>query len=280
MKPIKHLFFVLTLVALVCSCKNENNEASTTSTANQADETTTERSGQAFIEDDEGRPTVLSIAIGSPDHTTLVAAVQAAQLENALVNAGPLMVFAPTNEAFAGLMSIALITGLLYGRFSKPKAAIKFSKNLILRDFNHTRALMFRLVNSRKTIMIYPKIAVTLSLSTQNNLGDYENSFYSLNLERDTINYLPTTWTIVHKIDKESPFFEFSNNDLIKQHGELLVMISYYDESFNQEVHQMHSYVLNEIKLDCKFVKAYYYNDNGQMVLDYKLFDTIESVKS
>jgi len=103
MKPIKHLFFVFALVALVCSCKNENNEASTTSTANQADETTTERSGQAFIEDDEGRPTVLSIAIGSPDHTTLVAAVQAAQLENALVNAGPLMVFAPTNEAFAAL---------------------------------------------------------------------------------------------------------------------------------------------------------------------------------
>ena len=72
---------------------------------------------------------------------------------------------------------------------------------------------------------------------------------------------------------------EFSNNDLIKQHGELLVMISYYDESFNQEVHQMHSYVLNEIKLDYKFVKAYYYNDNGQMILDYKLFDTIESLK-
>ena len=183
-------------------------------------------------------------------------------------------------EAFLGLMLFAFVTGLIYGRFSKPKAAIRFSENLILRDFNHTRALMFRLVNSRKTIMIYPKIAVTLSLSTQNNLGDYENSFYSLNLERDTINYLPTTWTIVHEIDKESPFFEFSNNDLIKQHGELLVMISYYDESFNQEVHQMHSYVLNEIKLDYKFVKAYYYNDNGQMILDYKLFDTIESVKS
>lgn len=66
-------------------------------------------------------------------------------------------------EAFLGLMLFAFVTGLIYGRFSKPKAAIRFSKNLILRDFNHTRALMFRLVNSRKTIMIYPKIAVTLS---------------------------------------------------------------------------------------------------------------------
>ncbi|TJY34613.1 fasciclin domain-containing protein [Pontimicrobium aquaticum] len=103
MKSIKRLFFVFTLVALICSCKNENKEASTTSTANNAETNTTERSGQAFITDDESKPTVLSIAIGSKDHTTLVAAVQAAQLENALVNAGPLMVFAPTNEAFAAL---------------------------------------------------------------------------------------------------------------------------------------------------------------------------------
>ncbi|MEC7264069.1 MAG: fasciclin domain-containing protein, partial [Bacteroidota bacterium] len=48
-------------------------------------------------------PNVLQIAIGSPDHSTLVAAVQAAELENALVNAGPLMVFAPTNAAFDAL---------------------------------------------------------------------------------------------------------------------------------------------------------------------------------
>ena len=103
MKPINHLLLVFVLVAFVYSCKNENNEASTTSTASQADANTADRSGQAFIKDDVGKPTVLSIAIGSKDHTTLVAAVQAAQLENVLVNAGPLMVFAPTNEAFAAL---------------------------------------------------------------------------------------------------------------------------------------------------------------------------------
>lgn len=61
------------------------------------------RKGQAFIEDDGSTPNVLQIAIGSPDHTTLVAAVRAAGLENALLNAGPLMVFAPTNAAFDAL---------------------------------------------------------------------------------------------------------------------------------------------------------------------------------
>ena len=93
---------MLTIVAF-SACKNETKDASTTSTATQADETTTERFGQAFINDDEGTPNCLQIAIGSPDHKTLVAAVQAAQVENALVNVGPLTVFAPTDAAFAAL---------------------------------------------------------------------------------------------------------------------------------------------------------------------------------
>jgi len=102
MKTIKHLLILFALVTLVCSCKNENKDASTNSTVTTENEST-EKTGQAFIEGDVAKPNVLQIAIGSPDHTILVAAVQAAQLENALVNAGPLMVFAPTNEAFAAL---------------------------------------------------------------------------------------------------------------------------------------------------------------------------------
>lgn len=102
MKTIKHLFFVFAFLALVNSCKNENKEASTNLTETTENEST-EKTGQAFIEGDVAKPNVLQIAMGSPDHTTLVAAVKAAELENALVNAGPLMVFAPTNEAFAAL---------------------------------------------------------------------------------------------------------------------------------------------------------------------------------
>jgi uncharacterized surface protein with fasciclin (FAS1) repeats len=56
--------------------------------------------GQAFIVDENSDPNILNIAMASPDHTTLVAAVQAAEMENILVNAGPLTVFAPINAAF------------------------------------------------------------------------------------------------------------------------------------------------------------------------------------
>lgn len=91
---------VLILGATMISCKN--NEKGT-APSEAAKEQPSEKTGQAFIKNDEATPNVLDIAIGSKDHTTLVAAVQAAGLENALVNAGPLMVFAPTNAAFDAL---------------------------------------------------------------------------------------------------------------------------------------------------------------------------------
>lgn len=103
MNTFKQLGLVLACISLFFACKNENQEAQGTTSVTNTEETTTERSGQAFIQDDEGTPNCLQIAIGSPDHKTLVAAVQAAQVENALVNVGPLTVFAPTDEAFAAL---------------------------------------------------------------------------------------------------------------------------------------------------------------------------------
>ena len=101
MKSLNILFIALICLAPLSACKNETKEAG--SHIEETNNNSTKKTGQAFIEDDESQPNVLQIAIGSPDHTTLVAAVQAAGLENSLVNAGPLMVFAPINTAFDAL---------------------------------------------------------------------------------------------------------------------------------------------------------------------------------
>jgi len=96
-------FILLAPLLLLFGCKQQNASPETSTETTEVSATPTSNKGQAFIENDGSRPTVLQVAIGSPDHTTLVAAVQAAGLENSLSNAGPLMVFAPTNEAFAAL---------------------------------------------------------------------------------------------------------------------------------------------------------------------------------
>lgn len=101
MKTSFKLLFSVFLLVLFIGCKGDakqNNSKTPTATVK-----TETKTGQAFIKDDGSTPNCLQIAIGSPDHKTLVAAVQAAQVENALVNVGPLTVFAPTDAAFAAL---------------------------------------------------------------------------------------------------------------------------------------------------------------------------------
>lgn len=103
MKTMMRVLALSLPIMLLGACgAGPNNETNTAVEAEKA-ETSAEKQGQAYVKDDEGKPTVLHIAIGSEDHSTLVAAVQAAELENALVNAGPLMVFAPVNAAFDAL---------------------------------------------------------------------------------------------------------------------------------------------------------------------------------
>ncbi|MEL6810301.1 MAG: fasciclin domain-containing protein [Bacteroidota bacterium] len=94
---------LMSLAAMVISCNQNTKEQTAETTDTPVTSAETKRTGQAFVKDDEAKPTVLTVAVNSPDHTTLVAAVQAAELENVLVNTGPLMVFAPTNEAFDAL---------------------------------------------------------------------------------------------------------------------------------------------------------------------------------
>lgn len=179
-------------------------------------------------------------------------------------------------EALVGLLSFSFVTGLLYGRFSRPKANVRFSSTIILKKHEEKDCLMFRLMSRTTNVMIRPKIEVTLALSQQTEDEKYANTFYRLVLQRDTITYLPTTWTVVHPIDEKSPLCKFDREELCKLSGELLILISYYDRSFTQEVHQAHSYVLKDILIDKNFSPAFYYDKEGHTVLDHTKLSEFE----
>jgi uncharacterized surface protein with fasciclin (FAS1) repeats len=89
----------LALLMAVSACGGAEADAAATTESFDAPS----NRGQAYVADDRSDPNILGVALASPDHETLVAAVQAAALENVLVNAGPLTVFAPTDDAFAAL---------------------------------------------------------------------------------------------------------------------------------------------------------------------------------
>jgi len=176
-------------------------------------------------------------------------------------------------EAMIGLLSFSFITGLLYGRFSKPKSAIKFSDHIILRDFKDKRAIMFRLMNSRKTVMIAPKISVTLSISDKETS---EKKYYDLGLERASIMYLPTVWTIVHEIDEKSPLYNFTNKEIAALNAELFMLLQYHEESFAQNVYQIYSYSFNDLEVDVRFTSSYKFDEEGYTVLDHDRLSEVE----
>lgn len=97
MKKAYMLNLVIACFLLLCGCTGGNKEEGEQAQMNLPDD---HPKGQASVKDDVSAKNILQVAIGSEDHATLVAAVQAAEIENVLVNAGPLTVFAPTNAAF------------------------------------------------------------------------------------------------------------------------------------------------------------------------------------
>ena len=191
---------------------------------------------------------------------------------------GNITAFISSLEALIGLIGFAFMTGLLYGRFSKPKAAIRFSDVMVLRPFKEKRAVMFRLMNKRTNVMIEPKIKVTLAINELDDKGVFSRKFFNLNLEREKIMYLPSTWTIVHEIEEGSPLYKYTDEQLLKLNAELLVLIEYYEDAFTQNVYQIHSYSFNDLRNNYKFTPAYYFDENGQAILDHGNLSKIESM--
>jgi inward rectifier potassium channel len=186
--------------------------------------------------------------------------------------------FVSTFEALIGLMSFSFITGLLYGRFSRPTASVRFSKNLVFREFNGQKALMFRLMNNRTNMMIKPRISVSLAITKGDPLGEFKREFYQLSLERKSIQALPTIWTVVHQIDEESPLFDFSDEALLNLNGELFILLEYYDDAYAQDVFKMHSYSFSQIIPNKKFVRSFVYNEEGFLELDHGSLNKTEAV--
>ncbi|WP_158281532.1 ion channel [Sediminitomix flava] len=180
-------------------------------------------------------------------------------------------------EALLGLLITALTTGLLFSRFSRPTARVVFSKNALITEYkNGKKAFMFRMVNERKENLLETNATVILSLQNKTSDGSYSRKYYNLDLQIDHIYFFPLTWTVVHEIDEDSPFFNLSHQELKDYDAEILIIITSYDEAFYEDLHIKHSYHIDDFVWDKKFKKAFYTNDHGEVILKVKDVHTIE----
>jgi inward rectifier potassium channel len=167
---------------------------------------------------------------------------------------GRLASFIASFESFLGLLLFALISGLLYGRFSRPMAKLVFSDRALIAPFKSGQALMFRMVNPRTSELLETEAKVMLAISqTDETTGEAARRFFSLDLEISKIAFFPLSWTIVHPISEDSPIFGLSQEQLKEANAEVMVLVAGTDESTEQIVHARRSYIAEEIVWNARF---------------------------
>jgi len=170
-------------------------------------------------------------------------------------------------ESMMGLLAFALATGLLYGRFSKPKAYIQFTKHALIGPYKDITGLMFRFVSFKDNHTLTDvEVKVSLSILEEEN-GKSVYKFYSLPLERTRVDSLPMNFTVVHPIDNESPIQGLTLEDMRNSDFEIYVSLRGYDDGYSSTVLQRTSYTYNEIIFNAKFVQMYKESGDGNTTI-------------
>jgi inward rectifier potassium channel len=171
-------------------------------------------------------------------------------------------------EAFLGVLTFALASGLFYGRFSKPRSFLKFSENALIAPYKDGIALMFRMVPYKNNNLLDAEVKLTLAMKVLRN-GETKNEFYPLSVEFNKINSLVLNWTIVHPINENSPMYGLSLKELIDASAEVMVYLKAYDEIFASTVVARTSYTANEIIEGGKFKPMYQPSTTGNSTVLY-----------
>ncbi len=179
-------------------------------------------------------------------------------------------------ESLLGLLSFALATGLLYGRFSRPHAQIRFSQQGVVAPYRGGTAFMFRFVNRRSNQLI--EVEATVSLSYLDG-ESATRRFVTLPLERSKINLFPTSWTVVHPIDEASPLFGMQDEDLLRAQAEFIVLIKAFDDTFAQTIYQRTSYTADEVRWGVRFRSMSDLGPDGILVMDVDQVDAVEAAE-
>lgn len=159
-------------------------------------------------------------------------------------------------ESLTGLLSFALATGLLYGRFSRPVARIIFSKHALIAPYNGengaTTGFMFRVANQRVNQLIDVEATLNMVWLEEQN-GKLVRQFHELELERRKVNFFHLSWTIVHPIDQTSPLWGITKEQFNASDAEFLIILKGFDDAFAQTVHARTSYKAHEVTFSHKF---------------------------
>ena len=173
-----------------------------------------------------------------------------------------------TVESLCGLLGFALVTGLVFSKFSLPSARVLFSEPIIIAPHNGEPTVMFRVANARGNDIVEASINLTVLIPETTKEGESFQRLHQLKLHRSTSPLFVMSWTVFHTIDEESPLFGMSRDDIREKAGLFICSLTGLDGTFNTTVHKRHIYRPENLHFDRRYVDVIERDEEDRLVLN------------
>jgi inward rectifier potassium channel len=178
-------------------------------------------------------------------------------------------------EALTGLVGLAMVTGLVFAKFSRPTARVRFSRVAIVSNRDGIPSLQFRMANMRANRIVDVSARVLFARQERTIEGEEMRRFYDLKLQRDRNSIFIYSWTVIHPITEDSPINGVSKEAMEAASSEIIVSVIGLDETFAQTVHARYSYRARDILWGQRFVDILERQPDGALSIDYTHFDDV-----
>ena len=178
-------------------------------------------------------------------------------------------------EAFVGLFNLAIMTGLLFNRISRPTARVMFSRKAVITKYEGEPTLIFRAANQRRNRVVEAEVSVTLLHWVVTKEGDRIRRFETLPVVRARTPVFMLTWQIMHRIDELSPLLGATPEGLAAEEAQILVVLKGLDETFAQTIHARGAYGADQVVWGGRLVDIFSQDDEGRPVIDYTHFHDV-----
>jgi inward rectifier potassium channel len=181
-----------------------------------------------------------------------------------------------TVEAMIGILYAAVATGLVFAKFSRPRARVLFSNRAVIAPRNGVQTLMFRVANERTNHIVEAQLRVFFIRNEVTKEGERIRRMHDLSLVRNTSPAFILSWTAMHPITPESPLYNITPELLEAGSVEIVVTLTGLDDSLGQTIHARHSYLQHELMWNARMVDVIRVEPDGRRIVDYGRFHEVE----
>jgi len=177
-----------------------------------------------------------------------------------------------TVQTVFAMLLLALTTGMMFARFSRPTARVLFTRNAVIGRYNGAPVLSFRMANERKNQILQAEVTLSVLRTEPLLEGGTMRRFYEMKLLRSRTPIFGLTFLVLHPIDEDSPLFGKTPQAMAAEEVEFVILVTGIDATVSQPIHARYSYSYEDLLWNHRFVDIFGYTENGEAALDMRKF--------